>query len=108
VLSQADIIQMGTGLGLHLKQNPSSIYGRSISTLDNDECKVLIPKPRSFRSTCNAGCAMNMNFVALMNMERDNRKRSCRGFATHHHKDQDEQERKNTERERERERESPC
>jgi hypothetical protein len=41
---------------------------------------------------------MNMNFVALMNMERDNKKRSYRGFATHH-KDQDE-------RERERERES--
>jgi hypothetical protein len=47
---------------------------------------------------------MNMNFVVLMNMERDNKKRSCRGFATHHHKDQDEQERKNTVRERERER----
>jgi hypothetical protein len=46
-----------------------------------------------------------MNFVALMNMERDNKKISCRGFATHH-KDQDEQERKNGERERERERES--
>jgi hypothetical protein len=40
-----------------------------------------------------------MTFVALMNMERDNKKRSCRGFVTHH-KDQDEKERKNTERER--------
>jgi hypothetical protein len=47
-----------------------------------------------------------MNFVALMNMERDNKKRSCRGFVTHHRKDQDEQERKNTERERDRETES--
>jgi hypothetical protein len=76
VLSQADIIQMGTGLGLHLKQIPRSIYGRSISTLNSDGSKVLIPKPRSFPPTCNASCAMNMNFVALMNMERDNKKRS--------------------------------
>ncbi len=41
VLSQADIIQMGTGLGLHLKQIPRSIYGRSISTLDSDEVRFL-------------------------------------------------------------------